>query len=117
MAVHPSSVATIGAKEPGSMTPPGSVIMPSSKPKGSPGSSYLPPGTSCPESVAMMAGKAVTFVGADKKCQGLQGITITIGDTHNGIHSGFSMVNVNFGCNGEQGCCASPASLPGPVVA
>ena len=81
---------------------------------GSPGSSYLPLGTTCPESQA--AGGAVAYVAADMKCQGVQGLRIVIGDTFDSIHSGFEMCNFNFHCNGTQVSVASAMSLPGPVV-
>ena len=83
---------------------------------GSPGSSPLPPGTACPEGVALAAGKAVVHVAADKFCKGVQGIRIVIGDTAESIHSGFEMVNVNFGCNGTQASVASSFNLGGPVA-
>lgn len=108
---------SISSATPGTTPLMSALIYPSGKPMGGDGSgSWLQPGTNCPESVALAAGRAVTHVAADKSCKGVQGITINIGDTWNSIHSGFSMVNVNFGCNGEQGCCASFASLEGPVV-
>lgn len=84
--------------------------------QGQPGNSYLPPGTACPESVAMTAGKAVTHVAADLSCKGIQGITIVIGDTFNSINSGFSMVNLNFGCAGDQNCIASNIAFNAPVL-
>lgn len=83
---------------------------------GVPGSAPLPPGTACPEGVAMAAGRAVTPVFADKYCQGLQGIRIVIGDTAESVHSGFEMVNMNFGCNGTQCSCATCFQLEGPVA-
>jgi hypothetical protein len=81
---------------------------------GSPGSSYLPVGTTCPESQA--AGGAVAYVGSDKKCQGVQGLRITIGDTMDSIHSGFEMTNFNFHCNGTQSSISASWALNGPIV-
>ena len=116
MAVAPTSAATtITSSMAGGAAAPQFVYGPKYA-QGMPGSSYLPPGAACPESVAMAAGKAVTHVGADMACKGIQGITIVIGDTFNSIDSGFSMVNVNFGCRGGQLCVANNFSLPGPVV-
>lgn len=83
---------------------------------GSPGSSPLPPGEACPEGIAMAAGRAVTHVAADRFCKGIQGIRIVIGDTAESIHSGFEMVNVNFGCNGTQPSCSNCFQLAGPVA-
>lgn len=82
---------------------------------GTPGSSYLPIGLTCPESQA--AGGAVTYVAADLKCQGVQGLRIIIGDTFDSIHSGFEMCNFNFHCNGTQPSMSVSLSLPGPMVA
>lgn len=116
MAVAPTSAAaTISSSMQGGAAAPQFTQGPKD-PQGSPGKSYLPPGTACPESVAMAAGKAVTHVAADKMCKGIQGITIVIGDMFNSVDSGFSMVNVNFGCKGGQLCCASNLQLPGPVL-
>jgi hypothetical protein len=83
---------------------------------GSPGSSPLPPGTACPEGIAMAAGRAVTYVKTDGFCQGVQGIRIVIGDTAESIHSGFEMVNLNFGCNGTQPSCSNCFQLGGPLA-
>ena len=83
---------------------------------GSPGSSPLPPGTACPEGVALAAGKAVVHVAADKYCKGVQGIRIVIGDTAESIHSGFEMVNLNFGCNGTQPSVSNSFQLGGPIA-
>lgn len=110
-----SASATITSSMPGGEAAPQAVSGPKYM-QGSPGKSYLPPGTACPESVAMAAGKAVTHVGSDKMCKGIQGITIIIGDTFNSIDSGFSMVNVNFGCKGGQLCVANQIQLNGPVL-
>lgn len=85
--------------------------------EGSPGSSYLPPGTACPESVAMEAGSAVTYVGADKKCQRVQGIKIIIGDTAMSNMEGFTTTNMNFSCSGQQPCCHSNLTMNAPVLA
>ena len=116
MAVPPTSAtATISSSMQGGAPAPVFVSGPKYQ-QGSPGSSYLPPGTACPESVALAAGKAVTHVGADKMCKGIQGITIVIGDTYNSIDSGFSMVNLNFGCRGGQLCVATNFNLSGPVL-
>lgn len=116
MAVPPTSAATtISSSMQGGQAAP-QVVQGPKYAQGSPGKSYLPPGTACPESVAMAAGKAVTHVASDKMCKGIQGITIIIGDTFNSIDSGFSMVNVNFGCKGGQLCVASNLSLSGPVL-
>lgn len=79
----------------------------------SPGNADLPIGTLCPEYKA--AGGAVTYVGADKKCQGVQGLRITIGDTAESIQGGFDMVNFNFHCNGSQPRVASVFNLEGPI--
>lgn len=116
MAVPPTSAsATISKSMQGGEAAP--VMMYGHKyAEGEPGASYLPPGTACPESVAMSAGKAVTHVASDKMCKGIQGITIVIGDMHNSIDSGFSMVNMNFGCKGGQSCCANNFNLNGPVL-
>ena len=86
------------------------------KPTNTEGSSTFPPGGACKESRAVAAGRAVTLVGADFACQGVQGITLVIGDTYHSVHSGFSFVNMELGCNGEQGCCANIFSLNGPMV-
>lgn len=83
---------------------------------GTPGTSYLPPGQGCPESAAMEAGGAVTYVKADKHCQLVQGIRITIGDTAESIHSGFELVNLNFHCNGTQASVSSNMNLRGPML-
>ena len=83
---------------------------------GSPGSAALPPGTACPEGIALAMGKAVTPVFADFACQGLQGIRIVIGDTAESIHSGFELVNLNFGCNGTQPSVANSFRLGAPIA-
>ena len=80
---------------------------------GTPGSSYLPIGTTCPESQA--AGGAVTHVAADKACKGVQGLRIIIGDTFDSIHSGFEMTNFNFHTNGTQPSVSATWALSGPV--
>ena len=64
----------------------------------------------------MTAGKAVAYVGADYHCEGIQGITIVIGDTFNSVNSGFSMVNLNLGCKGDQNCIASNIVFNAPVL-
>ena len=86
--------------------------------EGTPGTSYLPPGTACPESVAWEEGKAVTHVGADKQCKGIQGMRIVIGDIASTVNEAFNMVNKNFGCAGQQPCCGTSLALSnmGPVV-
>jgi hypothetical protein len=116
MAVQPTSAAaTISSSMQGGAAAP-QFVQGNPHREGIAGKSYLPPGTACPESVAMAAGKAVTHVAADKMCKGIQGITLIMGDTYHGIYSGFSHVNLNFGCKGGQLCCASTFNLPGPVV-
>lgn len=80
---------------------------------GSPGNSYLPIGTTCPESQA--AGGAVTHVAADKACKGVQGLRIIIGDTFDSVHSGFEMTNFNFHCAGTQPSISATWAMNGPA--
>lgn len=113
MAVSPSYGSTISSSAPGTsaFTVTTALI---SYYAGSPGSSYLPIGTTCPESQA--AGGAVAYVGSDKKCQGVQGLRIIIGDTMDSIHSGFEMCNFNFHCNGTQGSVSVSYAMNGPML-
>lgn len=117
MAVRPSSIATFTSKTPGGQALSNSSSATTTpKPINSEGTSTFPPGGACLESRAVAAGRAVTNVGSDKTCQGVQGITLVIGDTYHSVHSGFSWINMELGCNGEQGCCANIFSLNGPMV-
>lgn len=83
---------------------------------GTPGTVVYDVGKACTEAVAMSAGRAVTHVGVEKLCEGIQGIRIVIGDTFESIHSGFELVNLNFGNNGTQSSVANQYLLKGPVV-
>lgn len=117
MAVNKSTMATFTPRSPGStVLQNGSSMTTTPKTINSEGTSTYPPGGACLEARAVAAGRAVTKVGADKTCQGVQGITLVIGDTYHGIHSGFSWINMELGCNGEQGCCANIFSLSGPIA-
>lgn len=84
--------------------------------KGTPGSVTFKIGEGCTEQRAIEAGSAVTAVGADQKCRRVQGIRIIIGDTAEGIMSGFTLVNKNFSTSGTQVAMASNLNLGAPSL-
>lgn len=94
----------------------GNLAMLKSKYKGSPGKIALPVGNGCPESKAMEAGGAVTLVMSDFACEKVQGIRIIIGDTDEGIRSGFERVNENFHTYGTLASVVNNFNLNAPIA-
>lgn len=84
--------------------------------KGSPNSGTLDVGTGCSEQRAMEAGGLVAYVEADKLCQKVQGIRIIIGDTAEGLHSGFEQINMMHYTNGTQVSVSSNLNINAPVI-
>lgn len=83
---------------------------------GSPGTDVYDISTGCSEQKAMEAGSAVTAVDIEKLCERVQGIRIIIGDTAEGIDSGFQLVNKNFSTSGRQVAVAANFNLSAPVM-